>query len=67
MNSIISNSACLACPIERAFEMFTVNEKIQSWLCVLANVEPVLNGKYELSCYPLDKENNSTIGCRITS
>lgn len=67
MNKIIYVSATLACDANRAFEMFTVKNRIQSWLSPLAYVEPVINGKYELFFDPSDPENNSTFGCKITA
>jgi hypothetical protein len=36
-------------------------------LSVEADVEPRVGGKYELFRDPEDRENNSTIGCRITA
>jgi len=47
--------------------MFTINKVLKSWLTKLADVEPVVGGKYELFWDPEDKENNSTIGCKITA
>ena len=67
MNRIIHDSVRLQCDIRRAFEMFTVNEHIQSWLAPLADVEAVEGGKYELFWDPDDRESNSTIGCRVTA
>ncbi|MCG8571188.1 MAG: SRPBCC domain-containing protein [Spirochaetes bacterium] len=67
MDKIIAKSIQLNCSVEKAFQMFTENQLLESWLCLKADVEPVLGGKYELFWNPEDKENNSTIGCRITS
>jgi uncharacterized protein YndB with AHSA1/START domain len=47
--------------------MFTVNEMLESWLTVAADVEAQTGGKYELFWDPDNKENNSTIGCKITA
>jgi uncharacterized protein YndB with AHSA1/START domain len=47
--------------------MFTQNDLLQSWLTEIADVEPKLGGKYELFWDPDNRENNSTIGCRITA
>jgi uncharacterized protein YndB with AHSA1/START domain len=47
--------------------MFTVGELLQSWLAPLAEVSSRVGGKYELFWQPNDRENNSTIGCRITA
>jgi uncharacterized protein YndB with AHSA1/START domain len=67
MNRIIHHSVLLRCDAQRAFEMFTVNELLQSWLTALAEVEPVVGGKYELFWDPANKESNSTIGCKVTA
>lgn len=45
--------------------MFTVNKNLENWLTTLAEVEPKIGGKYELFWNPEDKENDSTIGCKI--
>ena len=66
MDKIIHCSVQLECKPDRAFEMFTKNEFLEAWLVTLANVEPIVGGKYELFWEPEDRENNSTIGCRIT-
>ncbi|HEX8142714.1 MAG TPA: SRPBCC domain-containing protein [Pyrinomonadaceae bacterium] len=63
---IIHAVARLQCSAHRAFEMFTLDGALQSWLVPLAEVEPRVGGKYELFWEPADRENNSTIGCRIT-
>jgi len=47
--------------------MFTTNNNLESWLTELADVEPKISGKYELFWDPSDKENNSTIGCKVTA
>ncbi|MGB7054794.1 MAG: SRPBCC domain-containing protein [bacterium] len=55
------------CNAEQAFEMFTMNDYLQSWLTEIADVEAKLGGKYELFWDPDDRENNSTKGCKITA
>ncbi len=67
MDKVLHLSARLQCNPHRAFEMFTVNSLLESWLTEAAEVEPVVGGKYELFWEPDDRENNSTIGCRITA
>ena len=64
---IIHVQALLAVPPAGAFAFFTVNELLQSWLMAVADVEPKVGGRYELFWEPADRENNSTIGCRITA
>jgi len=67
MQKIIQIEIELNCDISRAFELFTVNEKLESWLPEKAEVEPKVGGKYELFWDPENRETNSTIGCKITS
>ncbi|UCD20034.1 MAG: SRPBCC domain-containing protein [candidate division WOR-3 bacterium] len=67
MQEIVYHSIQLKCDVKKAFDMFTQNEYLQSWLAEIADVEPKPGGKYELFWDPDDRENNSTIGCRITA
>ena len=66
MENIIIVKEELECDVKRAFSMFTINELLEKWLTVKANVEPKVGGKYELFWQPEDPENNSTIGCKVT-
>jgi len=45
--------------------MFTVNQHLEKWLTQLADVEPKTGGKYELFWNPEEKENASTLGCKV--
>ena len=65
MDRIIFLSINLKCDSNVAFEMFTVNDHLENWLTEMADVEPKVGGKYELFWNSQDKENDSTIGCRI--
>lgn len=67
MDKIIHRSVKLHCDHQRAFEYFTENRSLEAWLVDLAGVEPVVGGKYELFWEPDDRENNSTIGCKVTA
>jgi uncharacterized protein YndB with AHSA1/START domain len=67
VDKVIHVSAFLSVPPARAWEYFTSNALLQSWLTVSADVEPRVGGKYELFWQPDDRENNSTIGCRVTA
>ena len=67
MDKILHHDVRLQCDPHRAFEMFATNSLLESWLTSLADVEPVVCGRYELFWEPDDKENNSTIGCKITA
>ena len=67
MNKILHVSVLLRCDVLRAYRMFTQNGLLQSWLTEIADVEPRPGGKYELFWDPNDRENNSTIGCRVTA
>ena len=67
MDKIITQSVRLHCSPQHAFEMFIINKHLESWLTQVAEVEPVVGGKYELFWAPDDRENNSTLGCRVTA
>jgi len=67
MQNIIQIKVELNCNVSEAFEFFTVNQKLESWLPEKAEVEPKVGGKYELFWDPKNREINSTIGCKITS
>lgn len=67
VDKIIYQRARLPCDVHRAFEMFTVNHLVESWLAPVAEVEPVEGGKYELFWGPDNREQDSTIGCRVTA
>jgi uncharacterized protein YndB with AHSA1/START domain len=66
-DKIIHVHALIGVPPAKAFAYFTVNELLQSWLTAVADVEPKVGGRYELFWEPTDRENNSTIGCRVTA
>ena len=66
-DKIIHVSAYVAIPPGEAFEYFTSNTLLQQWLAAAADVEARVNGKYELFWDPEVRENNSTIGCRVTA
>ena len=65
MDKIILQTVTLNYTTEEAFEMFTDNKNLESWLTAKADVENKVGGKYELFWEPNDPENNSTIGCKI--
>ncbi len=65
LDKIIYRSINLNCSPSGAFEFFTVNERLEKWLTGTADVEPVVGGKYELFWNPTDRENDSTIGCKV--
>lgn len=66
MDKVIHATATLECSIERAWDLFTVDRELESWLAVAAEVEAVVGGRYELFWNPADRENDSTIGCLVT-
>lgn len=65
MDKIIYYSISLGCSPHEAFEFFTVNKHLEKWLTEVADVKPKIGGKYELFWNPGDRENDSTIGCKI--
>ncbi|MBA7677656.1 hypothetical protein ES703_85916 [subsurface metagenome] len=66
MENIILIKEEIDCDISTAFKMFTTNKLLESWLTEEADVDPKLEGKYELFWDPNNKNINSTIGCKIT-
>ncbi len=66
MEDIIQIKKEIDCDISLAFKFFIQNDLLEQWLTVKAEVNPVVGGKFELFWDPDDKENNSTIGCKIT-
>ena len=66
MEKIIQIKIEIDCNIENAYNMFIINELLEKWLTVKAEVEPKVGDKYELFWDPENRENNSTIGCKIT-
>jgi hypothetical protein len=53
--------------------MFTVNGLVESWLIKPfsdgghAEIESVGGGRFELFWDPVDRQKESTVGCRITA
>lgn len=66
MGRIISISVEINCNPERAFEMFSENELLESWICDRADVDAKVGGKYELFWNP-PPENAGTVGCKATA
>jgi uncharacterized protein YndB with AHSA1/START domain len=66
MENIILLKEEVDCDINTAFDMFTQNNLLESWLTEKAEVEPKLGGKYELFWESENREINSTIGCKVT-
>ena len=64
---VIHVNVFLEAPPVRAFQYFTRVDLLVGWLTAAAEVEPKVGGKYELFWEPTDRENNSTIGCRISA
>ena len=65
MDKIIYHTIFLRCGPSKAFEFFTGNKHLEKWLTNMADVEAKIGGKYELFWNPEDKENDSTIGCKV--
>lgn len=65
MDKIIDREVGLKCTPAEAFQLFTQNKHLESWLTAKSDVEPVVGGKYELYWKPEDRENDSTIGCKV--
>ena len=67
MDKIIHCKVKLNCNVQHAFDLFTVNEQVKTWLAADAHIEPHVGGAYELFWDLKNKTNNSTIGCKITA
>ncbi len=67
----INLSAWLGCNVNQAFTMFTNKEHLQSWLPVVANVEPKVGGVLEISWASKTKnkkkgkKKKTTMRCKI--
>ncbi len=66
-DKVIHLSVLLTASPARAFHCFTNPALLTQWLTGAAEVEEHVGGKYELFWQPDDRENNSTIGCKITA
>jgi len=66
MGGIIQIKIEVGCVIHRAFDLFTIDSLLESWLTKKAEVQFEVGGKYELFWEPENREINSTIGCKIT-
>ena len=67
VDKIVHSFVWLPRPPSDVFRYFTEVPLLESWLTVRAQVDPRVDGKYELFWEPSDPDNNSTIGCRITA
>jgi len=67
MDRIIHLAAHVQCSPHQAFELFAIDRLLETWLVPLAEVDPVAGGRYELFWEPDDRENNSTLGCRVSA
>lgn len=66
-DKVIHLKTTLPCKPTEAFALFTDKKRLASWLTEEADVEPRVGGKYELFWDLADRENNSTLGCRVTA
>ena len=66
MVEIIQIKEEIECDVPLAYNFFIQNDLLENWLTEKADVEPKVGGKYELFWDPENRENNSTIGCKIT-
>jgi hypothetical protein len=65
LNRIIYHSIRLKCDSKKAFAMFTINRHLEKWLTQIADVEPKVGGKYELFWNLENRDDDSTLGCKI--
>jgi uncharacterized protein YndB with AHSA1/START domain len=64
---VVHVAAELALPPDAAWDLFTTQRGLESWLAPAAEVELRVGGRYALYWQPQDRENDSTIGCAITA
>jgi len=59
----------IAAPRDRVWRAWTTPQGLASWLCLRANIKPVVGGKFELFWNPDETrpESDSTLGCRVLS
>jgi uncharacterized protein YndB with AHSA1/START domain len=72
VDKILHHSVRLNCDCQKAFEYFTDNVLLASWLVrpfdgSHADIEPRVGGKYEIFWKKGCLEDDSTFGCRITA
>jgi len=53
--------------IAQAWKCWTESKELEKWLTIMARVDPRLGGGYELFWDPTNHNDNSTLGCKITS
>jgi uncharacterized protein YndB with AHSA1/START domain len=69
MEPIVIERMLAGIPRENLWWAWTTAEGLSAWLCLRAEVEPVVGGKYELfwNPDPGKPESDSTLGCRVLS
>ena len=67
MDKIIHCVTNVHCEVDQAFQFFIDNTLLESWLTIKSDVVPEVHGRYELFWTPEDRDNNSTIGCTVTT
>jgi uncharacterized protein YndB with AHSA1/START domain len=65
MDKIISKNLELNCTPATAYRMFITKDYLKKWLSLDADVEAEVGGKYELFWDLKDRQNDSTLGCKI--
>ena len=65
MDKVIHLDYILNCSVKKAFELFTQNNHLENWLAPKTDVEPEVGGKYELFWNLDNKEEDSTLGCKV--
>lgn len=67
MNKVIHLEATLRCKPDTAYAHFVDPAFLTTWLTKAAEVEAKVGGKYELFWEPDQRQQNSTLGCRVTA
>lgn len=67
MNKVIHVKVTLRCKPDVAYSHFIDPTLLTAWLTEAAEVEAKVGGKYELFWEPDQRQQNSTLGCRVTA
>lgn len=57
----------LGVSVDETWSLWTDSNRLEQWLTTEANVLPVMGGQYELFWDPINHNENSTLGCKITA
>ena len=65
MTRIVHHQLSISAPLAEVWTLWTDAKEVIKWFAPVANVEPVVGGKYELFFMPSNLPNKNTSGCHI--